>query len=169
MRLPAEFNHITNQCWLIVNWALRNKLQWNANQNTKQFMKMHLKMLSAKWLTFWEGELNHCSWIRMGYVIWWPSLRILFWYPIILIKSLWMKWSLLWREKNILFYWGNVACYDLLVFVAIRYELLLLGCLQIFILSDYTPNTTKLLGVYWFHSIHLSVPHPVSALQRLQF
>ena len=25
------------QCWVIVNWTFRNKLQWNLNQNTKLF------------------------------------------------------------------------------------------------------------------------------------
>ena len=28
-------SHYLNQCWLIVNWTLRNKLQWNPNQNAK--------------------------------------------------------------------------------------------------------------------------------------
>ena len=27
--------HYPNQCWLIVNWALRNKIRWNSNQNTQ--------------------------------------------------------------------------------------------------------------------------------------
>ena len=31
-------SHYLNQCWLIVNWTLRNKLQWNLNQNTKLFI-----------------------------------------------------------------------------------------------------------------------------------
>ena len=26
-------NHYLNQCWVFVNWSLRNKLQWNFNQN----------------------------------------------------------------------------------------------------------------------------------------
>ena len=34
-----------NQCWVIVNWTLRNKLQWKFNQNTKfSFTKMLLKI-----------------------------------------------------------------------------------------------------------------------------
>ena len=46
-------NHYLNQCWVIVNWILRNKLQWNFNQNTKfSFTKMHLKLSSAKWSPF---------------------------------------------------------------------------------------------------------------------
>ena len=28
-------SHCLNQCWIIINWTLRNKLQWNFNQNTK--------------------------------------------------------------------------------------------------------------------------------------
>ena len=31
-------SHYLSQCWLIVNWTLRNKLQWNFNQNTKIFI-----------------------------------------------------------------------------------------------------------------------------------
>ena len=31
-------SHYLNQNWLIVNWTLRNKLQWNSNQNTKLFI-----------------------------------------------------------------------------------------------------------------------------------
>ena len=27
-----------NQCWVIDNWVLRNKLQWNCNKNTKPFI-----------------------------------------------------------------------------------------------------------------------------------
>ena len=31
-------SHYLNLCWFIVNWTLRNKLQWNFNQNTKLFI-----------------------------------------------------------------------------------------------------------------------------------
>ena len=31
-------SHCLDQCWLIVNSTLRNKLQWNSNQNTKLFI-----------------------------------------------------------------------------------------------------------------------------------
>ena len=31
-------SHHLNQCWVIVNWALRNKLQWHFNQNTNLFI-----------------------------------------------------------------------------------------------------------------------------------
>ena len=43
-------SHHLNQCWNIVNWTLRNKLQWYLNLNlTFSFKKIHLKMLSGKW------------------------------------------------------------------------------------------------------------------------
>ena len=29
---------LSKPCWVIVNWTLRNKLQWNFNQNTKLFI-----------------------------------------------------------------------------------------------------------------------------------
>ena len=46
-------SHYLNQCWFIVNWTRRNKLQWKFNQNTKlSFTKKHMKISSAKWLPF---------------------------------------------------------------------------------------------------------------------
>ena len=30
-------SHYLNQCWVIVNWTMRNKIQWNFNRNTKLF------------------------------------------------------------------------------------------------------------------------------------
>ena len=32
-------SHYLNQCWVNVNWSLRNKLQWNLNQNKKLFIQ----------------------------------------------------------------------------------------------------------------------------------
>ena len=31
-------NHYLNQCWNIINWNLRNKLQWNFNRNSYNFI-----------------------------------------------------------------------------------------------------------------------------------
>ena len=31
-------SHYLNHCWIIVDWALKNKIQWNSNQNTKLFI-----------------------------------------------------------------------------------------------------------------------------------
>ena len=32
-------SHYLNQCWYIVNWTLRNKLQWNFNRNSNIFFQ----------------------------------------------------------------------------------------------------------------------------------
>ena len=32
-------SHNLNQCWLIVNWKLGNKIQWNFNQNSNIFIQ----------------------------------------------------------------------------------------------------------------------------------
>ena len=39
-------NHYLYQCWVIVNWTLRNKLQWNFNKKIQNIslMEMHLKI-----------------------------------------------------------------------------------------------------------------------------
>ena len=47
-------SHNLNQCWVIVNWALRNKLQWNFNQNTKLFI--HENAPHAKWRPFCQSR-----------------------------------------------------------------------------------------------------------------
>ena len=45
-----------NQCWFIVKWTLRNKLQWNFSQNSSFFLKkMQLKISPAKWWPFCFG------------------------------------------------------------------------------------------------------------------
>ena len=42
-RGPVDFlmsaSHYLNQCWVIVNWTLRNKLQWNLNRNSNIFIQ----------------------------------------------------------------------------------------------------------------------------------
>ena len=48
-----------NQCWNIVNWTLRNILQWNINWNSKE---IYLKM-SAKYWPFCLG-LSVLTWIN---------------------------------------------------------------------------------------------------------
>ena len=46
-------NHYPNQCWNIIYWSLRNKIQWNLNQKSYiLFKEKHLKMSSEKWRPF---------------------------------------------------------------------------------------------------------------------
>ena len=46
-----------NQCWIIVSWTLRNKHQWIffIKIENVSFMKMHVKISSAKWWSFCPG------------------------------------------------------------------------------------------------------------------
>ena len=104
-------SHYLNQCWDIVNWTIRNKLQWNFYWNSN-IEKMHLKM-SAKWRLFclglnvlievptlvrrhlhtidsWYIEISRVHYIKMGLCIggyqglslWW---KFLYWQDIMLV------------------------------------------------------------------------------------
>ena len=58
---PVAFptpSHYLNQCWNIGNWTLRNKLQWNTNQNSCIFIQENAYenvMSSGKW---WSSCLD---------------------------------------------------------------------------------------------------------------
>ena len=46
-------SHNMNQCWLIVNWGIRNKFNEILIEiQTFSFMELHFKMLSSKWRPF---------------------------------------------------------------------------------------------------------------------
>ena len=45
-------SHYLNQCWNIVNWALRNKFQWNFDENTTIFIQENDLLPSGKWRPF---------------------------------------------------------------------------------------------------------------------
>ena len=50
-------SHYLNQCWIIVNWTIRNKFQWNHNQNTTIFIQANeLENLSMP-LTNWGPKI----------------------------------------------------------------------------------------------------------------
>ena len=34
-------SHYLNQCWLIINWTIGNKIQWNCNWNSNTFIEDH--------------------------------------------------------------------------------------------------------------------------------
>ena len=42
--------HYLNQWWLIVLWTLRNKCQWNSNQNTKLLINENAFLSRGKWV-----------------------------------------------------------------------------------------------------------------------
>ena len=77
--------HYLNQWWNVVNWTLRNKLQWNFKWNPYIFIQeMYLNVSSAKWrpLCLCLNVLNHLpiweiKWIvsKLGqhHAYWWPG------------------------------------------------------------------------------------------------
>ena len=59
-------SHYLNQCWIIVKWIPRNKVQLNFNQNTKfSSTKMHPQISSVKWRPFCPGGLKQLLLIRI--------------------------------------------------------------------------------------------------------
>ena len=71
-------SHYLNQYWVIVSWTLRNKLQWNFDQNTKTFIReitsqiivCEMAVILSRWdelkgkrgkqnkLKFWSSEIT---------------------------------------------------------------------------------------------------------------
>ena len=60
--ISSARSHYINQCWVIVNWTLKNKLQWNFYQNKNVFFtEIHLKISLAKWRPFLvKGRWGKC-------------------------------------------------------------------------------------------------------------
>ena len=60
---PAQL-HYLNLCWNIVNWTLRNRFQWNVNQNSNIFIEENMfENVICRWWPFCLGPnvLNHQS------------------------------------------------------------------------------------------------------------
>ena len=59
-------SHYLNQCWNIVNWNLRNKLQWNLKQNSYIFIEKNACKSSVKW-----GQFKFCLGLNVltGHII----------------------------------------------------------------------------------------------------
>ena len=57
--------HYLNQCWLIFNWFLRSKLQWNSNQFTKLFFQENSDhfIQAAVWLRSIEVMMTFDSFL----------------------------------------------------------------------------------------------------------
>ena len=59
-------SHYLNQRWVMDNWTIRNKLQWNFNQNTKFFVH---KSASENIVCEWAAFLSWGRWVNSL----WPS------------------------------------------------------------------------------------------------
>ena len=60
-------SHYLNQCWLIVNWTLRNKLQWNFNQN-KGFFIHEVENASENIVCEMAAILSKGRWVNITYI-----------------------------------------------------------------------------------------------------
>ena len=91
-----------NQCWNIVNWTLRNKLQWifYIEIHTFSFKKIHLKISSRKWHPFCFS-LNVLTHINCNAVKLWDNLILKMWIPI-LVKQHFHTKMVLWFPTEIL-------------------------------------------------------------------
>ena len=73
-------SHYLNQCWVIVNWTLRNKFQWNINQNTKLFIheKASENIVCKMTAILSRGDELSAKPGRGHYLNqWWPNLLTL--------------------------------------------------------------------------------------------
>ena len=76
-----------NQCWLITSWMLKNKLQWNLNQDVKFFIEeIHLKMLAILFRPQWVNSLwhsdtiwRHQSWSTLAQIMAWCRHQAITW------------------------------------------------------------------------------------------
>ena len=64
-------SHYLNQCWIIVNWTLRNKLQWHFNQNTKLYIH---KNASENTVCEMAVILSRGRWVNAIWCILYPPM-----------------------------------------------------------------------------------------------
>ena len=58
-------SHYLNQYWVIVNWSLRNKLQWNLNQNTTFIIH---KNVSENIVCEMAAILSRLRWVKLSLI-----------------------------------------------------------------------------------------------------
>ena len=104
-------SHYLNQCWDIVNWTLRNELQWNFNQNSYIFIQENafenvvwktVAILSRPQCVIWpnDGLSYGVSFVSSKFHLFWLFWRILMSYNGDALQLL--LFSLL-RSSNLIF------------------------------------------------------------------
>ena len=84
-------SHYVNQCWVIIDWALRKKLQWNFNQNSGKCIRK-CRLRNGSHLDLGRGlgatllQCSHCM-----YFNWSPSPSEV--PPVIRNLSAWLPFS----------------------------------------------------------------------------
>ena len=64
-------SHYLNQCWDIVNWTLRNKLQWNLNRNLYISIETWTKRFIISTRNFQMFYFDNSSFYSNSIEIWW--------------------------------------------------------------------------------------------------
>ena len=89
--------HYLNQCWVILNWTLENKLQWNCNKDTKLFVHENV---------YENYRLRNGGHLVQG---WWVNTRnIATFCEISLIVSIDVIWSIKCTHKR-MHVWYQIA------------------------------------------------------------
>ena len=61
----CQLRHYLNQCWNIVHWTLRNKLQWNFNRNSNRFIQENAfesVVCEMRAILSWPQYVNEYLW-----------------------------------------------------------------------------------------------------------
>ena len=69
-------SHYLKQCWFIVNWTLRNKIQWNSNQNTKIFIHEN----TFENISEMVAILSRGKWVKLTNEIWGDLILKIIWH-----------------------------------------------------------------------------------------
>ena len=85
-------SHYLNQWWVIVNWTLRNKLQWNFNQNIKLFI---YENASENIVYEMAAILSREGWVKLDIVITDPTIPSLLWMTTFDIVSSCYSWNVI--------------------------------------------------------------------------
>ena len=85
-------SHHLNQCWVIVNWTLKNKLQWNFNQNSKRFThENRYKIIVCEMAAILSREMSQKE--AMGILVIWAAM----WRNYYMFHSFFWQ---LWRQRR---------------------------------------------------------------------
>ena len=94
-------SHYLNQCWIIVNWTLRNKLQWNLNPNSNVFIQ--------------ENAFESVVCETVAILSWPQCVKYIFWWRIHIHNYIYVIWIKLYIYIEIKYYiyatWINLCIY----------------------------------------------------------
>ena len=153
-------SHYLKQCWFIVNWTLRNKLQWKFNQNTKLFIHENAsqnivyEMASILSLPQWVNGLTESRphYTSLTQDNWNTSQELCTWFT---LDCVWFTLGCVWFTLGCV--WITLGCVWFTL-VCVRFTLgcvrFTLGCVRLTLGCDWFP-----LGCVWFPLGCVWFPH----------